>query len=162
MRRMLEMMFSSWRLSEISRLASMRAFWRSGRLSNMRMFEPASLMTAVISASKPARSRARTCNSTGKVVVALHDQRSLAHAQHALYGLYQRGLRVLRGLLRFLAGFTEVARQHLPRGIFPEADGGVQIVEFRQAVFGTKFLQVLSGDFLHALGEIARLVFEQP
>src|SRR5260221_553211 len=55
MRRMLERMVSSWRLSTISRLASTRAFWRSGRLSSMRMLERASLITAVISASRLAR-----------------------------------------------------------------------------------------------------------
>src|SRR5580692_12734 len=64
---MLTRMVSSWRRSAISRLASMRAFSLSGRLSRLWIFEPALLMTAVISASKPARSLARIDSCTGKV-----------------------------------------------------------------------------------------------
>ena len=45
----------------------MRACRPSGRLSSVRIFDPASLMTEVISASIPVRSLVRMSRWTGKV-----------------------------------------------------------------------------------------------
>src|SRR5260370_13187447 len=96
-----------------------------------------------------------------QVVVALHDQGRFAESQHALDALDEGGPSVqglgFRGFFRF----SEKTREHLPSGIFSEANGGVEILHFRKAIIGSKFEDVGFGNFLDAAAEVARFVFEQ-
>jgi len=64
------------------------------------------------------------------------------------------GLASSTGFIRLASGFTEIARQHLARGVFSESDRREQIFDSRQAVFRRQFLQILAGDFLQARGKL--------
>src|SRR6266567_978839 len=100
------------------------------------MLEPAPLMTAVMSARRPARSRARMVSCTGKVA-----------SEPPPHSTAMRR--------------SEKAGEDLAGGIFSETNGGVEILRFGKTVVGNKFVDVGFRDFLEAAAEVARFVFEQ-
>src|SRR5215831_1095190 len=95
-----------------------------------------------------------------QVVVALDDQGSFPDAQHAFDGFDQGGLGVVAGFVG-LDAFAEHFRQHLPRGVLPEAHGGKEILHLGQAVIGRGFLQFGFFDLFERASESARFLFEQ-
>ena len=52
-------------------------------------------------------------------------------------------------------------REDLAGGIFPETDGGVEILNLGKAVIGNELEDVGFGNFLEAAAEVTRFVFEQ-
>src|SRR3984893_887481 len=96
-----------------------------------------------------------------QVVVALDDQRSFAEPQYALDGLDQGGLGIDSLRLVVLSRFAKHAREDLARGVFAEAHGGIEVLDFGEAMVGNKFHHVLFGNFLQAAAEVARFVFEE-
>src|SRR5256884_2945476 len=57
--------------------------------------------------------------------------------------------------------FSENAREDLAGGIFPETDGGVEILNLGKAVIRNELEDVGFGNFLEAAAEVTRFVFEQ-
>src|SRR3984893_5810317 len=96
-----------------------------------------------------------------KIVIALHDQRGFAKAEHALYGFDECGLCVFRRRLSGLRGIAENAREHLARGIFPKSYRGIEILTLREAGIGGDPQQLLLWNFLKAAAEVARFLFQQ-
>src|SRR5579885_720316 len=97
-----------------------------------------------------------------QVVMALDHQGSFAKAKHA----FDRGD---NGRLRGcgigraggFGGFAEDSGEDLARGIFSEADGGVEVLRFREAMLGGQLEHFVLGNFLQAFAEMARFVFEE-
>src|SRR6266567_4559178 len=136
-------------------------------------------MTAVISASNPARSRARMVSCTENVAVLAPPHSTAMRLSvwymrfctlgHARVCTATPRPRVIYptisspGIgLQHLARFTKHARNDLPRRIFSEADRGVQILDLRQPVVRRELEHVCFRNFLQAAAKVPRFIFEQP
>src|SRR5712664_1826818 len=77
-----------------------------------------------------------------QVVVALDDQRRFAKAEHALDRLDQGGLGIFGWRLSGLCSIAKNTGEDLASGIFSKADGGKEILGFRQAVVRSELQEV--------------------
>src|SRR6185295_14444701 len=96
-----------------------------------------------------------------QIAMPFDDKRSLAKAEHALYGIDQSRLGLFGFRFSRLFRLAQNARENLARRVFSESHGRLQILNAGETVVGCEFEHIRLGNFLEAAAELSCFLLEQ-